>query len=105
MEQNHFSKTGRGSSKEHSGEIILKLAHWPKRRCRLKGFSIFSSYCLFVQRSGTILAILVEGHPRNISTKLQCMLKSAYWPRRRCHLTGFPIFSSCGHFVQQSGTI
>ena len=69
-EQNHFSKTGRGSSKEHSGEIILKLAHWPKRRCRLKGFSIFSSDGHFVQRSGTILAILVEGHLKNISTKL-----------------------------------
>ena len=68
MEQNHFSKTGRGSSKEHSGEIILKLAHWPKRRCRLKGFSIFSSDGHFVQQSGTILAILVEGHPKNIST-------------------------------------
>ena len=65
-----FSKTGRGSSKEHSYEIILKLAHWPKRRCHLKGFSIFSSDGHFVQRSGTILAILVEGHPKNISTKL-----------------------------------
>ena len=32
------------------------------------------------------------------------MLKSAYWPWRRCHFTGFSIFSSCGHFVQQSGT-
>ena len=74
MEQNHFSKTGRGSSKEHSGEIILKLAHWPKRRCLLKGFSIFSSDGHFVQRSGTILAILVaklvEGLPRNILVKL-----------------------------------
>ena len=69
VEQNHFSKTGRGSSKEHSGEIILKLAYWPKR-CHLKGFSIFSSDGHFVQRSGTILAILVEGHPKNISTKL-----------------------------------
>ena len=69
MEQNHFSETGRGSSKEHSGEIILKLADWPKR-CRLKGFSIFSSDGHFVQRSGTILAILVEGHPRNTSVKL-----------------------------------
>ena len=49
MEQNHFSKTGKGSSKEHSGEIILKLAHWPKRRCRLKGFSIFSFDGHFVQ--------------------------------------------------------
>ena len=65
-----WSKTGKGSSKEHSGEIILKLAHWPKRRCPLKGFSIFSSDGHFVQQSGTILAILVEGHTKNISTKL-----------------------------------
>ena len=70
VEQNHFSKTGRGSSKEHSGEIILKSAHWPRRRCGLNGFSIFSFDGHFVQRSGTILVILVEGHPRNIHVKL-----------------------------------
>ena len=35
-----------------------------------KGFSIFSSGGHFVQRSGTILAILAEGHPRNVSMKL-----------------------------------
>ena len=35
-----------------------------------KGFSIFSFGGLFVQWSGTILVILVEGHPRNISVKL-----------------------------------
>ena len=40
------------------------------RRCRLKVFSIFSSGGHFVQPSTTILAYLVEGHPRNISTKL-----------------------------------
>ena len=33
-------------------------------------FSIFSFDGHFVQRSETILAILVEGHPRNISVKL-----------------------------------
>ena len=55
---------------KHSCEIILKLAHWPGRRCCLKGFSIFSFDGHFVQRRGTILAILVEGHPRNISVKL-----------------------------------
>ena len=70
MEQNHFSKTGRGSSKEHSGEINLKSAHWPRRRCGLNVFSIFSFDGHFVQRSRTILAILVEGHPRNIHVKL-----------------------------------
>ena len=35
-----------------------------------KGFSIFSSGGHFVQWSGMILAILVAGHPRNISVKL-----------------------------------
>ena len=34
------------------------------------GFSIFSSGDHFVQRSGTILAILVEGHLREISVKI-----------------------------------
>ena len=35
-----------------------------------KGFSIFSFDGPFVQRSITILAILVKGHPRNIPVKL-----------------------------------
>ena len=69
-EQNHFSNFGKGSSKEHSCKIILESALWPRRRCRLKDFSIFSFDGHFVQRSRTILAILVEGHPRNISVKL-----------------------------------
>ena len=34
------------------------------------GFFIFSFDGHFVQQSGSILAILVEGHPRNISVKL-----------------------------------
>ena len=35
-----------------------------------KGFSNFSPGSHFVQPSGMILSILVEGHPRNISVKL-----------------------------------
>ena len=35
-----------------------------------KGFSIFSSGSHLVQRSGTVSAILVEGHPRNLPVKL-----------------------------------
>ena len=35
-----------------------------------KGFSTFSSDGHFVKQSGMILAISVEGHPRNISLKL-----------------------------------
>ena len=31
-----------------------------------KGFSIFSSGGHLIQRRGTVLAILVEGHPRNL---------------------------------------
>ena len=36
----------------------------------LKGFSILSSGGHFVQRSGTIFAILVEGHSTNFPVKL-----------------------------------
>ena len=89
-EQNHLSNFGRGSSKEHFCEIILKSTHWPWRRGRLKGFSIFSSDSHSVQQSGTILAILVKGHPRIICVKLY--LKSAHWPRRRCCLKFFFLF-------------
>ena len=45
----------------------------------------------------TILAILVEGHSRNISMKLFLYEKMS--------LKGFSIFSSGGHFVQPSRTI
>ena len=55
---------------EHFYEIILKSASWPWLRYHFTGFSIFSSGSHFVQRSRTILAILVEDHPRNISMKL-----------------------------------
>ena len=69
----------------------------------LKDFSIFSFDGHFVQQSITILAILVEGHPRNISVKL-------FWNQpiglgEDVDLGVFSIFSSGGHFVQQSRTI
>ena len=68
--RNHSSNFRKRSSKEHFCEIILKSDNWSRRRMSFKGFSIFSSGGHFVQRSGTIIAILVEGHPRNISVKL-----------------------------------
>ena len=61
---------GRGSSKKHFCEILLKSAYWPWSRCCFKSFSIFSFDSHFVQRSGTILAILVKGQTRNIPVKL-----------------------------------
>ena len=50
-----------------------------------KGFSIFSFGGHFVQQSRKILAILVEGHPRNISVKNifkleQCFQRKTYVP-------------------------
>ena len=50
-------------------EIILNLGQW-FRRVLLKIFLIWSSGGPFVQRSGTICAILVEGIKRNNSVKL-----------------------------------
>ena len=35
----------------------------------------------------------------------EIILKSTHWPWRRCRLKRFSIFSSGGHFVQQSRTI
>ena len=63
-----LSNFGTESSKLHFCEIILKSAHWPS--CRFTNFSIFSSGGHFVQRSRTILAILIKGHPRNVPVKL-----------------------------------
>ena len=52
-----------------------------------KGFFliIFSSGGHFVQWSEMVLAILVEGHPKNISMKF----KSGHWSRRICNLKVF----------------
>ena len=51
-------------------EIILKLNQWFRRRCLLKKFLIWSSGGIFVQWSGTICAILVDGIMRNNSVNL-----------------------------------
>ena len=63
-----------GPLTDESGALPIALrgpaTHLPWRRCRLKRFSYFSSGGHFVQQSRTILAILEEDHPRNISVKL-----------------------------------
>ena len=51
-----------------------------------KGFSIFSSDGHFVQRSRTILAILIEEPKEHFCETIS---KSGHWPRRRCHLKVF----------------
>ena len=68
-----------------------------------KGFSIFRSGSHFVQWSRRILAVLVEGHPRNILVRI--ILISGYWSMRICRLKVFLFFSSSGLFVQRSETL
>ena len=67
-----------------------------------KIFLIWSSGRPFVQQSGTICAILVEGIKRNNSVKLFFNLDQ--W-LRSCLLKIFLIWSYCGPIVQRSGTI
>ena len=69
----------------------------------MKIFLIWSSGDHFVQQSGTICAILVEG----IMSYFFCeiILKLDQWFKRRCRLKIFLIWSSDGPFVQRSKTI
>ena len=57
-------------------------SHWPKGsgkvsfKANYSRFSIFSSGGHLVYRSGTIFAILVEGHLSNIPMKFE-----SHWPK------------------------
>ena len=68
-EPNHLCKFGKGYQEEQFGETLLNLDQWV-RRCLLKILLIWSSGGPFVQQSGTICAILVEGIMRNNSMNL-----------------------------------
>ena len=68
-----------------------------------KGVSIFSSGGHFVQQSRTILAFLVDDHPKEHFREI--ILESVHWYRRRSHLKVFSIFCSGSHFVQWSRMI
>ena len=57
---------GRRSPEQYFCEILLKSGYWP--RCCLKVFLFLALAAILFSR--TILAILVECHPRNISVKL-----------------------------------
>ena len=61
MDWNHLCNCGRGYYDEQFCEIILNLDKWLKGRCPLGIFFIWSSGGPFVQRSGIVCAILVEG--------------------------------------------
>ena len=67
-EWNHLCNFGKGIMRNNS-EIILNFDQW-FRRCLLKIFLIWSSCGPFVQKGGTICAILVEGIKRYNSVNL-----------------------------------
>ena len=67
-----------------------------------KDISYLELWWSFVQWSGTICAILVNGIMRNNLCEIILNLEQGFW--RRCFKI-FLIWSSCSLFVQQSGTI
>ena len=54
------------SPEYHWNQIISKSVHRFSRRSRLKLFSIYSPGGHFVQQSGTVWAVFVDSHLRNI---------------------------------------
>ena len=70
VEPNHLCNFGRMHHEEYFCENILNLDKWFRRKCCLNIFLIWSSGSPFVQWSGIICFILVEGVMRNNSVKL-----------------------------------
>ena len=64
-DRNHLCNFDIRHHDEQFCEIILNLDQWFRRKCSLNVFLIWSSGSPFVQRSGTICAISVEGIMRN----------------------------------------
>ena len=92
---------GKGHHEEQFCEIILKLDLWFKRCC-FKIFLIWSSGDPFVQRSGIICAILVEGIMRN---NLWTYFEFGPVVQEEMSFKRFLIWSSGGPSVQWSVTI
>ena len=70
VEQNQLCNFGKEHYKEQLYDIILNLDQWFRSICLLKIFIIWSPCGPFVQPSGTISAILIEGIKKNNSMKL-----------------------------------
>ena len=74
---------GRGSSKKHFCEILLKSAYWPWSRC-------CSTFLFFALVEQNHFSKTGRGSSKEHSGEI--ILKLAHWPKRRCHLKGFSIF-------------
>ena len=69
-EWNFLYRFVRGYHEERLRKISLKLDQWSSRRCYLNISPFYGFGSLFVQRSGTICAILLKGIIRSNSVKL-----------------------------------
>ena len=69
-EHKHLCNFGRMHHEEQFYGIILNLDQWFRMKCRLNIYLIWSSGSPFVQRTGSICVILVEGIMRKNSVKL-----------------------------------
>ena len=69
-DRNHLCNFGRRHHEEQFCELFLFLDQWFRMKCSLKVFLIWHSGSPFVQQSGTICAILVEGIMSNTPLKL-----------------------------------
>ena len=105
-----MSNFGRGSPKEYSCEIILKLGLWPWRRCRFKVF-LFLALAANLLSGTEPLGNFGRGCPKEHSCKI--ISKSVHWFRSILSklltdektFKGFSIFSSGGHLVHLSGKV
>ena len=98
--RNHLYNFCRRHHEELFCEIILNLDQWFRRKGRLNIFVIWSSGSPFVQQSGTICEILVEGIMRNNSVNY-----FEFGPVGQLSFKRFLIWSSGGPPIRWSGTI
>ena len=88
---NHLWNFGRRHHEDQFCEIILNLNQWFKRKCCLKVFLICSSGSSFVQQSGTICAIMVEGMRYNSRVGSHVVFAWIHCTDVRIHCTDIPI--------------
>ena len=79
MEQDYFSNFGKGSSKKHFCEIILKSGHWSRSIYHLKVF-LFLALAAILLRATEPLSQFGRQLPKEHFYEI--ILKSGHWPVR-----------------------
>ena len=76
---------GRGSSKKHFCEILLKSAYWPWSRC-------CSTFLFFIFCSGGAKPFSKTGKGSSKEHSGEIILKLAHWPKEEMSFKGFFYF-------------